>query len=73
MLDPAELGAARDVRPRRRLEPRLVHAAGDGVDLAAEPRHPPAVVDVVRGRGDVEVDDRVGRRDHLVHGRRLLG
>ena len=54
----------RDVAAGRRLEPRLVDAARDGVDLAAERRHPPAV-DSRRSRArDVVVHDRVGGGDH---------
>ena len=66
VLDAAELGAARDVRAGRRLEPGLVHRARDRVVLAAEVRHPPRVDDVVVVADDVLVHDLVGRRDHAV-------
>src|SRR5215210_4958367 len=66
VLDPAELGAHGAVLALRRLEPRVVRLARDRVDLAAEVRHPPAVVDVAVGRVDPLTDDGVGRRRHRV-------
>ena len=66
VLDAAELGAPRDVRSHRRLEPRVVGRARDRVVLAAEVGDPPRVVDVVVVALDVLVHDLVGRRDHPV-------
>src|SRR5262249_25734615 len=57
VLDPAELCALSRERPRLvHLEPGVVRMAGDGVDLAAERRNPPAVDHVVGRRADVEPD-----------------
>ena len=67
MLRAAELRAAAGERPLPvGLEPRLVRAAGNGVDLAAERRDPPAVDDV--RRDDLERHDLVHGNDELVDG-----
>ena len=66
VLDPAELGAARDVVAGRRLEPRLVDPARDRVVLAAEVDHPPRVDDVVVVADDPLVHDLVGGSDHVL-------
>src|SRR3989475_10359162 len=51
--DPAELAASTSLRPDPiGLEPRVRPVARDGVELAAELRDPPAVVDVLRGDVD---------------------
>ena len=55
ILDAAQLVTARDVVAGGRLEPRLVHLAGDRVVLAAEVGDPPRV-DHVPPRGGVRGD-----------------
>src|SRR5713101_1559006 len=51
--DAAELSASTPIRSDAiGLEPRVRHVARDGVELAAEFRDPPAVVDVLRGDVD---------------------
>src|SRR5262245_47417475 len=63
--DTAELAAASAIRPDLvRLEPRVSVPAGNGVELAAELRNPPAVIDVLRV--DLDADDAVHRDVHLV-------
>ena len=66
VLDAAELRAARDVRPRGRLEPRVIRPSRDRVVLAAEVGDPPRVDDVVVVALDPLVHHLVGRRDHAV-------
>ena len=67
VLGAAELGATAGERPRSlRPEPRVVRAARDGVDLAAESWDPPAVDDV-RG-DDLEVHDPVHGHHEVVDG-----
>src|SRR5712692_3805248 len=63
--DPAELTALPAVRSDAvRLEPCVRHVAGNGVELAAELRDPPAVVNVLRG--DVDAHRSVDRRVQFV-------
>src|SRR3954467_14268090 len=70
VVAPAQLGAL----PRERragelardLEPRVVRVTGNGVELAAEPRDPPRVSDVLGV--DVERDGRVHGHDHRLVG-----
>src|SRR5581483_2390962 len=64
VLDPAELGTPRDIRADRRFEPEVVRLARDRVELAAELRYPPAVIDVVRRGDDRFAHDLVRRRVH---------
>src|SRR3954468_13267612 len=66
VLDAAQLVAAGLVEADRRLEPRLVHLAGDRIELPAEVRHPPRVDDVGQRRADLLVDDVAGRGAHAV-------
>src|SRR5215218_6069341 len=66
VLNATQLIAASLVDAGRRLEPRLVHLAGDRVVLPAEVRHPPGVDDVLQGRADLLVDHLVGGSAHPV-------